>query len=256
MKSNIGFSAALMVAAMTSIVGCATARAMPDARPAEIPIPVQPAPASPVVDVELSAVVTTSDDELVAFIERAMSPQPLSSSARSDLRRPPPANGARRTKIDMPQAAWTCFAQRTTRDGRAAVIRRSTEGFLAPPIAWVAEVVELPGAKEGDARAWYLEISRRIATTGHATGLVRFGNGNATAVLFELRAIEPNDTELVATSRFFKAGEYAPEKWGPIVDGADGIKTRKMNEHQGVSVFDLLRKLPSEPKPGASPTST
>ena len=86
-------------------------------------------------------------------------------------------------------------------------------------------------------------MARRIATTGHATVLGPYTNGNASSVVLELRTIEPNDTELVAQTKFMRAGEYAPESFGPIVDGAlDSIKTNRLNEHRGVSVFDLPAK--------------
>ena len=160
--------------------------------------------------------------------------------------------------IQIPKGAWTCFAQRTPRDERAVVLRKSPAGFLVPPVAWLAEVIDVPGVSVDDARAWYVAMARRIAMTGRATSLVRYTNGNASSVVLELHAVEPNDAELVATSKFMKAGEYAPEKWETIVEGADGIKTKRMNDHRGVSVFDLLRKLPGtpQPNPAGSPTST
>lgn len=202
-------------------------------------------PAREAVDDELTTIVTTSDDELIAFVERRTSPETL--AADSPLRERRPTNGVQSTRIEMHDVA--CFARRTARDARGAIVRTSSHGFLIPPTTWMAEVVRLPGTTEDDARAWYKAMSQRLATSGRATGIAQFENGNAIAILLELRRVAPGDTELVAKTQFFKAGDYTVDAWGPVVRNARSVDTRAMNNHKGVSVFDLLRSLRVHTKP-------
>jgi hypothetical protein len=195
--------------------------------------------------VELTTAVTTSGDELVASIERVTSPERLTPESRTSLLGPPPSDaGTTETRVRM--GSWTCFARRTSKDERAMVFRTSKHGFLVVPIAWLAEVVQLPGVKQDDARAWYSEMSGQLATSGRARGLVRFDNGNAVTVSLELHDLDRADDELIAETHFVKAGEYDPKTWGAVTGGAETVKTKAMNKHRGISVFDLLRKLPGE----------
>ncbi|MFO0734320.1 MAG: hypothetical protein U0270_00500 [Labilithrix sp.] len=229
------------------------ARPLPAAARLEFePVLVDPAVGGEAVEDELTTVVTPSDDELVTFVERVTSPEKIAPD--SPLRGRRPTDGVEATRIEMRRGTFACFARRTPRDARAAVIRSSSQGQLIPPLRWMAEVVRLPGATDDEARAWYKEMSRRIATTGRATGIARFDNGNAIAILIELRGVAPGDTELVAKTQFFEANAYSAEAWGPIVRGARSVETRKMNKHRGVSVFDLLRSLHHEQRPSSTDT--
>jgi hypothetical protein len=193
---------------------------------------------------ELGTVVTTNGAELIASIERATSPERLSDAARESFLGP--MSDSRLTETRVRMGSFTCFARRTPKDLRAALLRNSKQGFVVAPIAWLAEVVQLPGVKPDDLRAWYAELSRQLATAGRASGLARFDNGNATAVALELRDLDRTDVEIVAESRFMRAGAYDPQAWGAVIGGAQNVKTKAMNEHRGVSVFDLLRKRPGE----------
>lgn len=240
----------LVMVVAFGIAGCGGAPAKAPPPPSAAPSGVREAAPEEVPD-EVATVVTTSGDELVTFLERATSPEPLPVGAREGLRGVGPAAG-RVAETQIAMKRWRCFARRTARDARAAALRVSNEGFLVVPLTWIEAVLQLHGVKAEDARPWYAAMSRRLATTGRARGLARYGNGNASAIDLELRAVGKTDAELVAVARFMKAGEYDPRAYPSIIDGVDGVTTKTMNDHDGVSVLDLLRALPAIASPGAS----
>lgn len=211
------------------------------------PVLVEPAIPAEAVATEIATTVTTSQDELISFVERTIGEGTLPPVATTSLAE----RGAWTTRLSLHEGTWTCLARRTQADERAAVMRSSKNGFLVVPIAWMAKVVSITGAKDDDARAWYQAMSQRIATAGRATGLARFANGNAEAILLELRPLDDTDIALVVKTQFMKAGEFTADAWGPVITGAERVRTSRMNGHSGVSIVDLLRELPR-----AKPTGT
>lgn len=227
------------------LTGCAAAPPPPSAP--TVPTLVVPAltPAAPEAEpiVDLPTLVTTHTDDLLGFLDRATSPSGVPAMSRGELAEPRPSISDRVTGMRIRTGPWTCFVRRTKNDDRAAVMRSSPEGFLVVPLAWIAEVLVLPGAREDDLRAFYIALQRQLARTGHASGLARFDNGNAMTLSLGLRDLGPVDVELYADSRFLRAGTFDANASPLVIDGADRVQTRAKNHHRGVSVHDLLRDL-------------
>jgi hypothetical protein len=93
-----------------------------------------------------------------------------------------------------------------------------------------------------------------VGTAGHATGIVVFNNGDAEAVSLTLQPVPrvSNDVQLVATTRFLYAGSYTADEWGPRLGGSAGVSERKMNDHDGISLQDLLKSARATRTPGTT----
>lgn len=215
---------------------------------AATPVP-PPAPAPIPTALEMTA--APNRDELTAYVARVIGqPVPSSFAPGGFLER----NEQRVSHFHSADGTWECVSRQTPDDQRVAVFHTSPRGFLLVPTAWLAKVISLPGTDAGDRDEWFRAMSRQLAATGQANGLARFFNGNAMAVHFELATVDDVDTELVASSRFMKAGQYYANTFGPAISGAQSMQTRNNRPHRGISVVDLLRELGPSPS-GAKPIS-
>lgn len=246
MTNRAGISGLLLVVVLAGCGAPPPPRAVtaaPPARPAPAPAPApEEAP-----DVELTTTVTTHGDDLVAFLERATDGRTLPEPTRSELLARRPQRGDRVTGFRIRTGPWTCFVQRAQRDDRATVVRTSPEGFLVVPIAWISDLLALPGPSREDVVAFYGALGRQLAKTGRASGLARFDNGNATELSLRLHELGEDDVEVVAERRFLRAGEYDPNAARVSIVGVQQVQTRARNRHRGVSAHDLLRTLAPEP---------
>lgn len=196
---------------------------------------------------------TLHADELVSFIDQSAGPDFLPPDVRRELTSGRGPKGDNAIETIVQRGEQRCFIRLTPRDGRAAVVPRSSRGFLMPSAAWMSAAVELVGGSTDGVQAFYGALGRRLGEAGRASGLARFDNGNAMVIDVELHDLEEGDVELIARSTFKRAGDYDPKAWEVTLDGATQVKTRSMNKHRGVSVFDMLRLLPPPAKP--TPTS-
>ena len=119
--------------------------------------------------------------------------------------------------------------------------------------------MNVEGLNPDELKTWYRELGRRLATAGRATSIVLFPNENAMAVIVAVVSAPGNDADvqLVAMTRFMRAGSYAADAWGPKLNGASRVTIKKMNGHAGVSVRDFLRAGGgSAPAPAAAPATS
>ena len=187
--------------------------------------------------------VTRDNDGLVAFIERQVGPENLYAANRAMLLTPMRKGQATLTKISFARGNKVAFVLRRPNESRAVVVSRSEAGHLVAPVSWMSLVVDVRGPSSDDLGTWYREMARRVATAGHATGIVQFANGNAVAVMVAVLRVpgDDADAQLAAVTRFMRAGSFSAEAWGPAVGGAARVSTKKMNGHDGVSICDVLR---------------
>ncbi|HEY2516079.1 MAG TPA: hypothetical protein VGI39_34645 [Polyangiaceae bacterium] len=210
---------------------------------------------------------TSNDDELLHFVERRLESDVvrggrLSAHNRELLLTPPEPGRTVFTRFWHGRGHNVVFSLRTPRDVRAIVVPRTISDRLVPSVAWMSLVFDVEGPSAADKAAWYREIARRVASGGRATGLVRFSNGNAIAVIVALEPTpaDDSDVQLVALSRPLQAGTYAGQDWGPQIVG-EGLSVKKMNGHEGVSIKDILRQMGrpagvASAAPGSAPTES
>ena len=234
-----------------------TTPASPEPTIGSTPAPFEPVLGEPVVDgaavdADIDSITTTSSDELVQFVEHHI-PAERARSDSAVLREPIAPTRASFTVIKFVPEKKVAFIRRKTGESNAFFVTKSARGYVIPPIAWLRMVVDLRAVPPADSDAWYRALSQRIASSGRASGIALFANGNAMAVVIDLRtAGENGDLQLAAQTKFFKAGQFSADGWGPKISGADGVTSRKMNGHEGISAEDILRKMHA---PGA-PTGT
>ncbi len=150
----------------------------------------------------------------------------------------------------MRDAPLSVFVRRRERDWCAVLVKHSADDLGSTDSVDGGGGV-VPRRRDADASAWYRAISRRVGTSGRATGIVPFENGNAIAVLIEeQKSAQDNDVVLIATTRFMKASTFDPNAWGPSLRGAENVNTHKVCPHEGISAFDVVKKLAPNSKTG------
>ncbi len=233
---------------------------LPD--PASLSANFEPAlvdPAVPAEDIhdDADVFVTTDVDALINFVEQGQ--ESVDEGNRSLLRAPVPNGIEAFTKFWFEKTRRVAFILRNARDARALVITRTGTDNLVPWISWISTVLQVEGSNPDELKTWYRELGRRLATAGRATAIVLFPNGNAMPVIVGVVSAPGNeaDVQLVALTRFMPAGSYAADAWGPKLNGATHVTTRKMAGHAGVSVRDFLRAGGgSAPAPAPAPATS
>jgi hypothetical protein len=218
-------------------------------------------PTVPAEDIHDDAdiLVTTDPEALIQFVDRGVGQDRVDEENRSLLRAPVPDGREVFTRFWFTSSPSVAFVLRTARDARALIMRRTERYTPVPWISWIADVLNVAGPNPDELKPWYQEIGRRLATADRATAIVLFPNGNAMAVIVGVVSAPGNDADvqLVALTRFMRAGSYAAGAWGPALSGATHVTTRKMNGHAGVSVRDFLRAGgPSAPPPAVAPVTS
>jgi hypothetical protein len=197
-----------------------------------------------------SVFVSNNGDELVVFVEKLIAPRSLPDNARESIRVPAAHGTASDTRTDLSNN-YVVFSKRRETDCRVMVMKKSADGKVIPAVSWLAKAIDFPGASKEARVTWYREMGRRLATAGRASGIATFDNGNGMGIVLEMKPLpDSGDVEVWAQTRFFKKGEYQPAAWGPVLAGASQVTTNRVDKHQGVTAFDLLKQLRA---PGSTP---
>jgi hypothetical protein len=197
--------------------------------------------------------VTADGEAMVKFVAGRVGQENLGEQNRTLLRTRGPRGSTALSRLWFTKVKKTAFVLRSEREARALVVDRAPNDNLVPPLPWMSLVLYVEGPSPTELGDWYRELARRVATAGRATGIVLFANGNAMAVGLEVQPVPGDDADIqiVARTRFMRAGSFTPDAWGPQIGGAGKVGTNKMNGHAGVSVRDILAGGRTAPTPPA-----
>jgi hypothetical protein len=135
----------------------------------------------------------------------------------------------------------------------AALVIRKKDSLLVPPVEWMRAVLWFKDVDAATARSFYVQMSVRLATSGRASGIALFGNGNALAIVMEEQRGEDNDIAIAARTQFMKAGTFDAKAWGPTVQTSQGVSNKDGVGHKGLNAKDFLKKLIGSSAPASSP---
>src|ERR1019366_8190897 len=92
--------------------------------------------------------------------------------------------------------------------------------------------------------------SERLGTSGRASGIALFDNGNAMGLVLAELSSSDGDVAIFAQTKFFKAGAFDENAWGPSVHaGSTGVSTKDASGHAGLNAHDFLKKALEAPAP-------
>jgi len=242
------------LACVIAVVGCGGGAAPPQGPLTKSfdPIIVEPAVPAEAISDDADVMVATTDDVIIKFTSERAGSRPARGT-RDALEHHPAEHGrywfSKTTTAGDDKAV---FVLRRESDTRAIIVQQRDE-LLVPPVSWIALALRVSNVAPDDVKAWQRELGRRVATKGRATGIVLFPNGNAQAVILAEEPVEDavNDIRLAAKIRFMKAGTFAPDAWGPKLVATDTTKvsTTNMNGHDGISLHEMLVKVPGPAAP-------
>lgn len=230
------------VAVLLFLVGCGASGAhTDDARTIE---PALVEPRVPVEDVgdRLGAVQTANADRIAAYLEEVARPGQLRAADRAEIVQ---AGDRHCWSLPFADAHKIAFVQRRGAHWWAAAMPMGPDGRPVPSLTWMGAAINVNRAAPDDLATWYREMSRRVATSGRASGILLDDDLGATGIVIELR-MEPDqgDAELVTHALVMRPAEFDAQRWGPALPHTWGGYAMTINGRAGVSICDLLSMRP------------
>lgn len=134
----------------------------------------------------------------------------------------------------------------------AALVVGKKDKLIITPVEWMHAVIWFKDVDATVSRPFYVQMSTRLATAGHASGIALFANGNALGIVMDEQRGDDADIAIIAQTQFMKAGSFDAKAWGPSIKVSQGVSNKDGIGHKGLNTRDFLKKVVSSSTPGSS----
>ncbi|MEO7112697.1 MAG: hypothetical protein ABI183_19785 [Polyangiaceae bacterium] len=188
---------------------------------------------------------------MIVQIDRRIAPARVHDGFLEALKQPLPHDTSSFNAAPFDDVSKGAYVLRSGGKNVALVVRKN-KTFVIPPVEWMRAVLWFKDLDAATTRPFYVQMSMRLGTAGHASGIALFPNGNALGIVMEEQPSADGDVAVVVHTQFFKAGAFDANAWGPTLSTAHDVTNENGNGHNGLNARDLLRRFTSPNAPASS----